>query len=109
MSLSIQDLQTSLQNLIQQPFTLSQLEQLLSPIPLYTSNSIFQTNVSQVIATLTKDRDGDGKFTVNDLILFSKDIIGMMSLISSLLLIINSIPSVTITYTAEQTEQMVFK
>jgi hypothetical protein len=107
--MSIQELQASLQNLIQQPFSLSQLEQLLGPIPLYTNNSVFQTNMSQVIAALTKDRNADGKFTVDDLVLFSKDIIGMMSLISSLLLIISSIPNVKITYTEEQTEQLVFK
>jgi hypothetical protein len=108
--MSIQALQTSLQNLIQQPnFSLSSLETLLSPIPLYTNNTIFQSNIAQVVQILTKDRDGNGKFTANDLVLFSKDIVGITALISSLLLILNSLPNITISYTAEDTEQMIFK
>ena len=107
--MSIEELQTSLQNLIQQDFTLSQLEKLLAPIPLYTGNSVFKTYSAQIVKILTKDRDGNQKFTTNDLLLFSKDIIGMTSLITSLLLIINSIPNVKINYTEGETEELVFK
>jgi hypothetical protein len=108
--MSIQDLQTSLQNLIQQQnFSLSSLETLLSPVPLYTNNTIFQTNITQIVQILTKDRDGNGQFTANDLILFSKDLVGITSLITSLLLILNSLPNITIHYSENDTEQLIFK
>lgn len=107
--MSIEELQTSLENLIQQDFSFIALEKLLSPIPLYANNSIFKTYVNQIVAILTKDRDGDKKFTTNDLLLFSKDIIGMTALITSLLLILNSIPNIKINYTEGETEQIIFK
>jgi len=103
------DLQTSLQTLISNDFTLSELEHLLSPIPFYTGNAIFESNFSEILKIVTQDRDMDNKFSVNDLVLFSKDIIAMSTFITSVLLILNSIPNIKITYTEGETEQLVFK
>ena len=51
---------------------------------------------------IIQDRDNDQKFTVNDLLLFSKDIIAMTTFITFILL--NSIPNIKITYTEGETE-----
>jgi len=107
--MSVQELQSSLQNLIQRDFSLSELEFLLSPIPLYTGNAIFATHIKDIVKILTQDRDGNKKFTVNDLVLFSKDIIGMTALVTSLLLILNSIPNIKIRYVEGETETLIFK
>lgn len=107
--MSVEELQTSLQNLITKDFNLSNLEKLLTPIPFYTGNHLFDSRFSEILKIVTQDRDADKKFTVNDLILFSKDIVAMTTFITSLLLILNSIPNVKITYTEGETEQLIFK
>jgi hypothetical protein len=107
--MSVQELQISLQNLINQDFNLSALETILSPVPLYTGNNVFASQFGDIVKILTQDRDLDKKFTVNDLVLFSKDIIGMTTLVTSLLLILNSIPNIKIKYVEGETEQLIFK
>ena len=107
--MSIVEFQQSLQTLIATDFKLDNLEQLLSPIPYYTNNQIFVSHFMEIVKIVTQDRDHDQKFTVNDLLLFSKDIIAMTTLITSILLILNSIPNIKITYTEGETEQLVFK
>ncbi len=103
------ELQQSLQTLIATDFKLDNLEQLLSPVPYYTNNQLFVSHFLEVVKIVTQDRDNDQKFTVNDLLLFSKDIIAMTTFITSILLILNSIPNVKITYTEGETELLVFK
>jgi hypothetical protein len=107
--MSVQELQSSLQTLINQDFNLSALETILSPVPLYTGNNVFSSQFGDIVKILTQDRDLDKKFTVNDLVLFSKDILGMTTLVTSLLLILNSIPNIKIKYVEGETEQLVFK
>lgn len=107
--MSVEDLQSSLQSLILKDFNLSNLEKLLSPVPFYTGNNIFESRFTEIVKIVTQDRDLDHKFTVNDLILFSKDIIAMTTFITSLLLILNAIPNVKITYTEGETEKLMFK
>lgn len=107
--MSIEDLHNSLKGLILGDFNLSNLENLLSPIPFYTGNNIFSSNFTEIVKIVTQDRDLDKKFTVNDLLLFSKDILAMTTFITSVLLILNSIPNVKITYTEGETEQLIFK
>ncbi len=103
------DLQTSLKNMIQEDFDLSNLEQLLSPAPFFTSNDIFKSHFKEIVQILTQDRDLDRKFTINDLQLFVKDILAMTNFITIVLLILNSIPNIKIDYTEGETEQLVFK
>lgn len=102
-------LQQELKNLIQQDFSLNNLEELLSPVPFYTNNHIFVSNFIEIAKIITQDRDANQKFTVNDLLLFSKDIIAMTTFITAILLILNSIPNIKITYTEGETEELIFK
>jgi hypothetical protein len=90
-------------------FSIADLEKVLTPIPLYVNNTVFTTNINSIIAILTTDRDGNNVFTYNDLVLFSQDISAMSAFITSLLLILNSIPNVTIDYNTTDTEQLIFK
>lgn len=103
------ELQQSLKRLIQQDFEIDSLEQLLSPVPFYTNNPIFVSNFIEIARIVTQDRDADHKFTANDLLLFSKDIIAMTAFITAILLIVNSIPNIKITYTEGETEELIFK
>lgn len=108
--MSVQELQLALQNLIaQEDVDLAALEKLLSPVPFYTNNQVFVSHITEILKIITQDRDADQKFTVNDLLLFSKDIIAMTSFITAILLILNSIPNVKMTYTEGETEQLIFK
>ena len=81
----------------------------LKPISSYTNNKIFEQNIIDVVNIIVKDRDNDNKLTTKDIILLGKDICAMTVFITSILLILNSIPSVKITYTQQETEQLIFK
>jgi hypothetical protein len=106
---TITDLQTSIMTVVQNDnFSIADLEKVLTPIPLYVNNTVFTTNINSIIAILTTDRDGNNVFTYNDLVLFSQDISAMSAFITSLLLILNSIPNVTIDYNTTDTEQLIF-
>ena len=90
-------------------FDLKDLTKILGSINHYTSSPTFMNYVGDIVTILITDRDANNIFTANDIILISKDVIAMTSLISAILLILNSIPSVQITYTPEDTELLIFK
>ena len=103
------ELQNDLQSLVAQDFELENLEKYLSPVPFYVNNKIFVSHIAEIVKIIVQDRDKDQKFTVNDLLLFSKDILAMTTFITAVLLILNSIPNVKITYTEGETEEFIFK
>lgn len=103
------ELQNDLQSLMNQDFELENLEKYLSPVPFYVNNKIFVSHIAEIVKIIVQDRDKDQKFTVNDLVLFSKDILAMTTFITAVLLILNSIPNVKITYTEGETEEFIFK
>ena len=90
-------------------YNLEDLKEVLSPISIYTENSTFKNNIDDIIAVVTKDRDGNQKFTLDDLKLLGNDILGITSLITAVLLLIGSVPQVKLNYSADETEEIIFK
>ena len=100
-------LKSELQNLIHMDLT--QIEQTVSPASLYFHNDSIKDQVIDIIRIICQDRDGNQNFTVNDLVLLSKDIVAMTSLITALILMINSVPHLKIKYKEGETEELVLK
>lgn len=90
-------------------YDLNDLKEVLSPIAIYTDNPIFKSNIDEIISIVTKDRDGNNKFTIDDLTLLKNDVMGITSLITALLMIIASIPELKLKYEDGTTEEVVFK
>lgn len=83
-------------------YSVSDFMDILEPIDLYTNNPAFDSGIQTIVSSLVKDRDGDSKFTVNDLKILSSDIPAMTSLISSLILTLSSVPELHIKDLSEQ-------
>lgn len=90
-------------------YSINDLTTALKPISNYTDNTFFKDNIKTIVDIITKDRDGNNKFTIDDLKYLSNDIIGISSLITALLLIIGGIPDIKLKYEPEVTEELVFK
>ncbi len=90
-------------------FSIVELKNLLTPISSYTDNPLFSQNIRGVVDILTKDRDGNHKFNIDDLKLLGQDIIGITSLITSILLVIGAIPELKLRYDAGATEELICK
>ncbi|HSW76937.1 MAG TPA: hypothetical protein VLG50_07815 [Candidatus Saccharimonadales bacterium] len=104
------NLQESLKRLIaEDAMTISSLELLLSPAPIYIQNPTFLTNIVDVINIITKDRDNDQKFTINDLIVLSKDLAALSTLITTIVLLVKSLPDIKLNYKEQDTEEFIYK
>lgn len=103
------DLKTELQKIINVDFNVNELIKIVNPAEMYVNNQSVRSQLIDIVRVITQDRDGDTKFTVNDLVLMTKDIVAMTSLITSLILIINSVPNMKIEYVEGETEELVFK
>ena len=87
----------------------SNLKNLLDPVFIYIENPLFRGNMEQIIDLITEDRNGDVKFTIDDLGLFCRDLDAITALIKCLLMAIQSIPELKINYDAGSTEEVIFK
>ncbi len=90
-------------------YDIDDLKKILGDVSSCTENSVFTNNLTQIMDIMTKDRDGNNKFDINDLTLMSKDIIAMTSLITAILLLVASIPNFKLQYTEGATEEFMFK
>ena len=82
---------------------------ILSPISIYVDNPSFKQNIDQVVHILTKDRDGNNVFSIDDIKLLSKDMNAITSLVTALFLIMAGIPQMKLEYSPDETEELVFK
>src|SRR4029079_13565740 len=104
------DLQTTLLTLInKESFELKDLQVLLGPAPIDASNELLSRYAKDIINIVTKDRNNNQKFDIGDLELLSKDIVGITSLVTSILLLLNTLPNVKFEYKEGQTEELIFK
>ena len=83
------------------------LKDVLSPVCNYTDSFTFDANITNIINIIA--RDDNNKFTTKNIKLLSKDVPAITAFITSILLILNSIPSVKITYTHSESEEFMFK
>ena len=87
----------------------SDLKKLLDPVFIYIENPLFKENLDQIVDLITEDRNGDVKFTIDDLSLFCRDFNAISALFQCLLVAIQSIPEIKINYDAGSTEEVMFK
>lgn len=90
-------------------YKLEDLQNVLSPIAIYTENPVFKNSIDEIVLILTKDRDGNNVFTIEDLKLLGNDFMGISSLITAILLLVGSIPNIKLEYKPEETEEIIFK
>ena len=106
--LNILDLKKSVLEIISDnEYNESDLIKILHPVRIYSTDPLFTVNINQITRVILEDRDGNNKFTVNDLRLLGKDIIGITSLVSSILLVLGGLESLK--YEKGNTEELIFK
>lgn len=106
----IHELKKSILDVIQDNnYDIEDLNKFLEPVSNYVANQIFIENLREIISVILEDRDGNNTFTIKDLELLGKDIIGITSIVSGLLLIIGLIPELKLQYDAGFTEEILFK
>lgn len=109
-ALNVSDLQTSLTALIQNTNSTSDdLNNLLNPAPVVINNPAFMDNVNQLISILLQSRDGKSQFSINDLTLLSQDPVAVTSLVSTVMLIVSSLPEVNLQFSGDAMISFVFK
>ena len=105
-----QELKDSIMNIIQDDnYDINDLKGILDPITKYTENQNFVNNLKQIINVILEDRDGNNKFTVNDLKLLGKDMFAISTILSGLVLVIGAIPQLKLKYNKGATEELIFK
>jgi len=108
--MSILDIKTNVEALVtNNDYSVTDLKKILDPVTKYIDNPVFIQNINGIIDILITDRNHNNKFDVEDLNLLGNDPIACISLVSSILLVLNSIPSLQIKYDSGTTEELVFK
>lgn len=108
--MSQNDLESKILNIIKDDqYNTDDLLQILSPLPFFINNDTFNKHVNDIIEILIKDRDGNKKFTSNDIILLSHDISSIISLLTCLILLIGSLSNVKLQYNSDEMNDLIFK
>ena len=83
---------------------------ILSPISDYFTGSDFIiSEVKDIIMIITKDRDFNNEFNIDDIKLIGENMVVVSNLISSVLLLLSKLPDVKIKYKENESEILVFK
>lgn len=90
-------------------YDIEDLKSALDPVGDYITNPIFKNNIVSVVDIITKDRDGNNKFTIEDMKLIGNDFQAISGLVSAILLIVTAIPTIKFQYEAGATEELIFK
>lgn len=90
-------------------YDLNDLKEILSPVAEYFSDRSFLEHIEDIVSILTTDRNGDKNFTVDDLKFLKNDILAITSLVTSIMLVLGSLPGVELKYNGNVTEEVVFK
>lgn len=107
---SVNDLKTKILKLIKDNnYDVEDLKNVLEPISNYVNNPSFKNNIKTIVDIITKDRDGNNKFTLEDLKLISSDFQAISGLLSAIVLLLSSIPSLKFKYEQGTTEELIFK
>jgi len=107
---SIDTLKSRILNVIQNDnFSVEDLEKVLDPVGSFFTNPSFYSNVLDVVNIITKDRNGDNQFNMDDLTLLGNDMNAIMSLVGAIMLLLSTIPTVKLQYNKDATEELVFK
>lgn len=90
-------------------YTVPDLLNVLGGISTYINDPTFVSSLNQIITIITTDRDGNNTFDINDLTLMGKDPIVMTQLVTSILLLIASLPGIKLQYNDASSEEFIFK
>lgn len=83
---------------------------ILSPISDYfTCSDFIISEVKDIIMIITKDRDNNGQFNIDDIKLIGENVVVVSNLISSVLLLLSKLPDVKIKYKENESEMLIFK
>lgn len=106
----MEKIKTEILDIIQDDsFTVQRLEKVLEPIGSFFTNQTFYNNILGLVDIITKDRNGDNQFNMDDLTLLGKDMGAIASLIGAIMLLLASIPGTKLQFNSEATEELVFK
>lgn len=107
---SITDLQNALLQLVRNAnVSLDDINKLLDPAPVTIGNPALANELNQLLSILLQDRDGNSTFNLNDLKILSHDPIALTSLISTILLIVGSLPNINLQYDSNGAEIFILK
>lgn len=90
-------------------YSFNDLKKMLNPLTKYIDAPNFKNNLSVVVEEIVKDRDGNNRFTLEDLNLIKDDLLSISSIVNGILLVLNSIPELKVEYDSGVTEELVFK
>jgi hypothetical protein len=90
-------------------YDINDLIKVLQPLGDYIENIIFVDHLKQLCQVILEDRDGNNKFTFDDLKLLKNDIVGITSIINGILLLCGLIPTIKLKYEQGATEELIFK
>lgn len=103
-------LKTSLLNLIKDDnYDMNDLKSLLSPIGEYTDNPTFTDQLGELGEILVTDRDNSKSFSIADLKLLGTDVVAVTSLVTGILLLVNTAGKTKLNFSSKATEELVFK
>lgn len=108
-SLNIEKLQLQLTQLVSDGFNVNAAFSILSPVDKLLSNDQFAQNIKTITLSLAQDRNGDDRFTMDDLVLLSKDKAAIIVLVKSLVLSVAAIPNMKVKYEFGTSEELIFK
>lgn len=108
--MELDKLQQSIESIIKYDnFDTNNLKIILFPISVYVESNIFSRNIKEIVDIVIKDRNRNRKFDVNDLEILSKDTIAVLSLSSSILFVIATLPEQKFKHNKLITEQLIYK
>ena len=107
---SIENLKGKILNVIKDnSYDIEDLKEALDPITVYVNNITFRDNIRTIVDILTKDRNGDNILTIDDLQLIGKDFAAIASLVTAITLLLGSVTTLKLEYSADATEELIFK
>lgn len=99
-----------LQELISQPnINATVLQNLLSPAPVYLNNPTVMQHLTDIFNIITADRNNNQKFDLEDLKLLGTNMSAIISLVTAIVLLLFSLPSIKIEYKEQDTETFIYK
>lgn len=75
----------------------------------YLENKQFILNLSKIIDIITLDRNGDTVFDFADLKILATDFMAIGSIMSGLILVLESVPTIKLKYSSQTTEKIIFQ
>ena len=80
----------------------------LDPISKFINNPVFISHLGNIITVIAEDRNGDSKFSIEDLKLISNDSLALSTIINGLFLIVIAANNTSIKYDSGATTTLIF-